>query len=79
MDAKERNQLIEGRETTYEERATWGTCPICGAEPGEWCEPAGTPSLGIPVGGGRHEKGDGVHMARLTNAPRHIRIVEGKM
>lgn len=38
--------MIPDRETTWEERATWGTCPVCKAEHGTPCNP----SVGIQLG-----------------------------
>jgi hypothetical protein len=61
---------IEPRDLTYEERATWGECPVCHAKDGEWCN--GIVGLsyatGVPV---EH----GVHLGRLRAAPFRIRIV----
>jgi hypothetical protein len=58
------------RDLTYEERATWGTCPVCGAADGVPCDGY----VGIPLGRtatGEPPK-DGVHLGRLQNAPRAI-------
>lgn len=48
------------REATYEERATWGECPVCHAPDGQWCSPEGTQR---------------VHLGRLMNAPLYVRLV----
>jgi len=57
---------------TYAERAVWGTCPLCAAPHGKRCDP----NVGIPLvdklGNPLHE---GVHLARLNNAPLRIREV----
>ena len=68
-------ELQKGRETTFEERATWGTCPTCKAGPGEWCYADAGIQLGTPAGGGRMKDGDGAHLGRLQNAPRRIKLV----
>lgn len=61
------------RELTYDERATWGTCPVCAAEHGKFCNS----SIGIPLG--RNVNGDiperGVHLVRLQNAPFRVKTV----
>lgn len=61
------------RETTLEERTTWGTCPVCGAEHGKKCNP----EVGIPLG--RTVSGappqDGAHLGRLSRAPSRVQLV----
>jgi len=58
------------RELTYEERRVWGICPVCEAKPGESCSgDVGIP-LGIAVDGGL--PANGVHLARLAQAPRQV-------
>lgn len=69
------DELQNGRDATFEERATWGKCPICEAEPGEWCNAAIGIPLGINVDGCRPKNGSGAHLARLQNAPIRIKIV----
>ena len=55
------------RELTYEERATWGECPVCHAKPGEWCS---NNHAGIA------EKDPmGAHLLRLQLAPKRVRMV----
>lgn len=54
----------EPRETTYEERATRGECPVRGAQDGEWCHAEVGIQLGATVGGNRLRTGDGAHLAR---------------
>jgi hypothetical protein len=60
------------RETTLEERATWGTCPVCKAEHGQKCNP----EVGIPLG--RTVSGeppqDGAHLGRLNRAPSRVQL-----
>lgn len=51
------------RELSYDERASWGECPSCGAKHGEWCKDAKQ--------GPQH----GVHLGRLTNAPLAVREI----
>lgn len=65
----------QGREATFTERATWGTCPVCEAGPGEWCHAEIGIQLGTPLRGGRLKVGDGAHLARLQNAPLRVRLV----
>lgn len=67
--------MSEARETTYEERATWGTCPICKAEHGEYCHAEVGMQLGSPAGGGKMKTGDGAHLARISKAPLRVRLV----
>lgn len=56
---------------TYEERAVSGTCPICGAEPGQPCDF----SQGVPLGVSAEFAEAGAHTARLVNAPTQLAIV----
>ena len=63
------------RELSYEDRATWGECPVCSAPHGEWCHSEIGLQLGVKVGGGRLQTGEGAHLARLQNAPRKVREV----
>lgn len=62
------------RDTTYEERATWGECPVCHAAHGEWCHAEIGLQLGVKVGGGRMQTGEGAHLGRLRNAPMRVRL-----
>lgn len=62
------------REATYEERATWGDCPVCHAGHGEWCRATGIP-LGVKVGGAMPVQGDGAHLGRLQRAPKFVKLV----
>lgn len=55
------------KELTYEERATWGDCPVCKVGHGEWCNGDVGISLGLNVMGEPPEKG--VHISRLQKAP----------
>jgi hypothetical protein len=65
--------MIRQRELTFDERATWGECPVCNARDGVPCNGF----VGIALG--RNVNGDpapgGVHLGRLTRAPRAIQIV----
>lgn len=63
------------RETTFEERATWGECPVCHAPDGEWCSAAIGIQLGQRVDGRRMNDGEGAHLARLQRAPMVVRLV----
>lgn len=63
------------RETTFEERATWGECPVCNAPDGQWCSSAIGIQLGQSVSGNRLKDGDGVHLARLQRAPMRVQLV----
>ena len=61
-------KALTERELTYQERATWGRCPVCGAESGEPCDP----DQGITLGS--QPKGTiGVHLGRLMRAPIHVK------
>lgn len=61
------------RELTYEERATWGTCPVCSAPHGEFCNSNVGFSLGRNVNG--EIPPNGVHLGRLQNAPLKAQLV----
>lgn len=53
---------------TYNERATWGTCPVCKAQHGEPCD--GAAGM-FPT----TQKVEGaVHYGRLSNAPLHVEL-----
>jgi len=64
---------METRDTTYEERATWGECPICHAKHGEPCDPGVGFPLGMTLSG--RPPTDGAHLGRLNNAPRRVKLV----
>ena len=66
--------MTETREATYQERATWGDCPVCHAGHGEWCRATGIP-LGTNINGVAPVQGDGAHLGRLQNAPTRVRLV----
>ena len=51
-------------ELTYDERATYGTCPVCKKGPSQWCDG----SMGLSFGGQMPEHG--VHLGRLQAAPK---------
>jgi len=55
------------KDLTYEERATWGECPVCKVGHGEWCNGDFGISLGLNMRGNPPEKG--VHIVRLQMAP----------
>jgi hypothetical protein len=61
------------RDLTFEERATWGTCPVCRRAHGEPCDPDQGFHLGLNARG-EIPKG-GAHLARLTAGPRAIQIL----
>lgn len=61
------------RELTYEERATWGECPVCHVSHGQRCDGNVGIALGRTVNGGLPT--DGVHMGRLRQAPMKVREV----
>ena len=63
------------RESTHDERSTWGRCPVCGAAPGAWCDPEVGLQLGVMANGGRMQQGEGAHLGRLQNAPRRVQLV----
>lgn len=58
--------MIRHRELTYQERATWGQCPICQAEPGVACTDAA------------FNQKQGVHLGRLIRAPRTLEVEQPK-
>lgn len=59
---------------TYNERATWGECPVCQAKHGEWCD--GTRGmLGALSALAGNLPENGVHLGRLQQAPRRVRQV----
>ena len=60
------------RETTQDERFTWGDCPICDSEHGKPCNGDIGISLGLSSNG--LPPIFGVHIARLRNAPRWVRL-----
>lgn len=66
---------MEARDTTYKERATFGTCTVCGAQQGEWCFPEIGFSLGYRIGGGKPLQGEGAHLARLQSAPKRVQLI----
>lgn len=65
----------EPRELTYEERATWGTCKVCGAGPGEWCHASVGIQLGQRLDGRPMATGEGAHLGRLQDAPLRVKLV----
>lgn len=60
-------------ELTYSQRIAWGECPVCKAHDGELCDPNVGIALGQNVLGQRPT--DGVHLARLQQAPMRVRMV----
>lgn len=63
------------RDLTYDERATWGQCPVCQAKHGEWCDGTRGMFAALSTLGGRIVD-NGVHLGRLQQAPRRVRQVE---
>ena len=63
------------RELSFEERAKWGTCKVCGAKHGEWCHAAVGLQLGRRMDGRAMQDGEGAHLARLQAAPDKVREV----
>lgn len=61
------------RSATWEERRTWGTCPICSAPPGSPCNPSVGLLLGHPAT--EAELDAGVHLLRLQAAPHFVQLV----
>lgn len=57
---------------TYDQRAVWGTCPVCRAQHGERCRADVGIALGVSSAGGPPV--DGVHLGRLQAAPARVRI-----
>jgi hypothetical protein len=64
----------ERRLATYAERATWGTCPACKAEPGQPCNSDVGIALGANIDGQRPS--EGVHLGRIQRAPTYVQLVE---
>ena len=60
------------KELSYEERATWSTCPVCKAKHGEVCDP----NFGITLGPIVHNKAvdPGVHLGRIQKAPLRVEL-----
>lgn len=67
------NDPEQSREATYEERAVLGVCPVCMAMAGVKCDPDKGVALGVNIYG--KLPNDGVHLARLVNAPKVVRLV----
>lgn len=63
------------RELTFEERATWGECPVYRAKDGEWCHSEVGWQLGRKVSGGQLQTGEGVHLGRLQKATVQVKLV----
>jgi hypothetical protein len=55
--------LLYIKRLTYEERATWGTCPVCGATAGITC--TSEPNAAVCI----EFESLGTHAARMINAP----------
>lgn len=62
-------------ELSYNERATWGTCSVCGALHGQWCHSEVGIHLGQKASGSNLGTGEGVHMARIQAAPLAVKVV----
>jgi hypothetical protein len=60
--------MIYIKRLSYEERATWATCPICEAIHGEPCAVLTNDMAGYYKSD--DDMGPGVHAARLVNAPK---------
>lgn len=58
------------RELTYDERATFGECRVCGAKHGQWCNGNFGIQLGMSLTGKPVEHG--VHLGRLQSAPKFV-------
>lgn len=69
------NDPREPRDLTFEEKSTWGECPVCKAEHGAPCHPEVGIQLGHRVDGRPMQRGDGAHLARLNAAPKAVRLV----
>lgn len=57
---------------TWNQRITWGRCPVCNAQPGERCHSDVGISMGVSATGGPPV--DGVHVGRLSAAPARVRV-----
>lgn len=64
------------RELSFDDRARWGSCPVCQAEDGEYCYAEIGIQLGIKVDGSRMKTGEGAHLARLSAAPNRVHEVK---
>lgn len=69
-DGKEIGQWVD---MTYEERSTFGTCPVCGATQGNLCNPYVGIALGWRADG--NVGWGGAHLGRLNNAPRRKKTI----
>lgn len=56
------------RPATFEERATWGNCPVCGAKSGQRCL---TKNATIVA----ENKDNWAHFERIDKAPTSVRLV----
>ncbi len=65
--------VAERVKLTYEERAKWGKCPVCEAEPGKYCDGEIGWSLGKNIHGETPE--GGAHLGRLNAAP-SVRVIK---
>jgi hypothetical protein len=63
------------RELTWDERATWGRCPVCLAQHGTYCHADFGIQLGRHADGTELQDGEGVHLARIRLAPERVREV----
>jgi hypothetical protein len=61
------------RELTYDERATYGECPVCHAADGQPCDSGIGLHLGVTVSGLPPK--EGAHLGRLQRAPFRVREV----
>ncbi len=62
--------MIYIKALTIEERAVWGTCPVCGARQGRPCKL----TAGIQISPNNEFGEFGTHPARLYNAPKTAAI-----
>lgn len=60
------------KELTFDERSTWGECPVCHAKDGEKCNPDVGFFAALTLAGTPPSPGS--HLGRLQNAPRRVRI-----
>lgn len=63
---------------TFNERATWGDCPDCGAKDGQWCR-ADTAGIVYTAFGQAVKVGEFAHTKRITASPERVRLVPIKM
>ena len=75
--------MTRTRPATFEERATWGTCPVCGVHEGEFCDSGYSPGADVIAVTVLTDDGNGYlssrgdtwcHPERFNNSPTHVKL-----